>query len=99
MSQKLYRDMIHAVHDGQVVPYQTVMGLSSFLGQPLDSTMTPMAIQTAQAGLAGAQAQQEQKQQAMQQQALKGGGKSLEGLVAQAQTPQQARQSHKLGMA
>jgi hypothetical protein len=99
MKEKLTHEMIESVHRGDKIPYKTRLGISGFLGQPLDSTMTPMAIQTAQAGLAGAQAQQEQKQQTMQQQALKGGGKSLESLVTQSQTPQQARQSHKLGMA
>jgi hypothetical protein len=49
MAQKLSSEMTDAASRGEHVAYKTRMSLSLFLGQPLDSTMAPMAIQTAQA--------------------------------------------------
>lgn len=48
MSTKLVSNMTDAISKGELVPYKTKVGLSMFLGQPLDSTMTPAAIQSAQ---------------------------------------------------
>lgn len=47
-AKQLSNEMINKKHDLQQIPYKTRMGLSLFLGQPVDSTMTPMAIQSAQ---------------------------------------------------
>lgn len=99
MRQKVSGEMIESIHRGEKIPYQSSLGLSAFLGHPLDSTMTPLSIQTTQAALQGVQAQQDQKAQNMQQQALNGGGKSLKNIVTQSETPQQARQANKVGMA
>ena len=48
MKTQLGQQMITAHDKGMVIPYQTRIGLSLFLGQPQDSTMSPMAIQAAQ---------------------------------------------------
>lgn len=47
LSQKLASQMAAAVSKGEIIPYRTRMSLSLFLGQPLDSTLTPAAIQAA----------------------------------------------------
>lgn len=48
LSQKMQMEMINAVHDEKVIPYRTRMGISMFLAQPVDSTMTQSAIAAAQ---------------------------------------------------
>lgn len=73
------------------------MMLSLFMGSPLTSSLEPQNIQSAQTYLSGIEQQKAQKQQAMQEQALKGGGKSLTKLAAEAQTPQQKREFNRMG--
>ncbi len=52
MRNKLNNEIInHTAEDGEI-PYKTRLGLALFLGQPLDSTMTPMGIQLAQPQMA-----------------------------------------------
>lgn len=48
MSNQLSQAMINKHSDDEAIPYKTRMGVSLFLGQPVDSTMTPQAIQAAQ---------------------------------------------------
>lgn len=48
MGEKVMNNLIETVHSGERIPYHTKMGLSLFLGQPLDSTMTPQGIMSAQ---------------------------------------------------
>lgn len=43
-TMKLMDAMAHHVAEGGSIPYHTRLGLSMFVGQPLDSTMTPQAI-------------------------------------------------------
>lgn len=45
---KLNDEMTNHLAKGDMVPYKTRMGLSLFMGQPLDSTMSPLGIQQAQ---------------------------------------------------
>lgn len=45
---KMMSEVVDAKTKGQDIPYQTRMQMSMFMGQPLDSTMTPMAILAAQ---------------------------------------------------
>jgi hypothetical protein len=47
----LISQMTEHISKGESVPYSTRMGLSLFLGQPLDSTMTPTGITAAQMAL------------------------------------------------
>lgn len=48
MTQKLMNAMADHLAKGESVPYSTRQSLSLFLGQPLDSTMTPTSIQNIQ---------------------------------------------------
>lgn len=48
MSQQLMQSMADHVHKDGYIPYQTKQMMSLFLGQPLDSTMTPNSIQSVQ---------------------------------------------------
>lgn len=48
LQNKLTSEMINHTSKGNSVPYQTRLGLSRLLGQPLDSTMTSNAIMAAQ---------------------------------------------------
>lgn len=45
MQGKLMSELIDSKAKGKLIPYKTRMGLSVFLGTPLDSTMTPQAMQ------------------------------------------------------
>ncbi len=46
--QKLSEQMATAVSKGSTIPYKTRMGLSLYMGQPMDSTMQPGSIVAAQ---------------------------------------------------
>jgi hypothetical protein len=48
MVQKLTNEMIGVTEKEMSIPYKTKMSLSLFMGQPLDSTMTPQFIQATQ---------------------------------------------------
>lgn len=48
VSQKVYNAMIEHKNEGKDIPYDKVIGLSLFLGQPLDSTLTTTGIALAQ---------------------------------------------------
>lgn len=48
LSNHLTEEMTNHLAKGDMVPYKTRIGLSLFLGQPMDSTMTPSAILAAQ---------------------------------------------------
>lgn len=62
---KLFEGIVEAKRKKKKIPYQTRMGLSIFLGQPLDSTLTPQAIQSSQAPQSG-KTQDQKEQQATQ---------------------------------
>lgn len=95
LSQKLMDNMITAKSNGVEIPYKTKMGLSLFLGQPLDSTMTPQSIQALQIAQMGPQSQQ----QAQQQMPGSGGHNSLKDIgkiASNSATPDQARVKDKM---
>lgn len=48
LSQKLTDAIGEQTAKGKIISYKTRIGMSLFLGRPLDSTMTPMSIQAAQ---------------------------------------------------
>lgn len=48
MNQKLTDNLINAVNNKETIPYKTRVALSMFMAQPLDSTMSPQSIQSAQ---------------------------------------------------
>lgn len=60
MSMQLSNEITSNVSNEEPVPYKTRVGLSLFLGQPLDSSMKPMSIQAAQSTYAPKAPQQAQ---------------------------------------
>lgn len=48
MAQRVSNQMTNKHSDEEIIPYKTRMGISLFLGQPVDSTMTPDSIMAAQ---------------------------------------------------
>lgn len=92
LNQKLTHGLIDAVHEKKQVPYSTKMGLSLFLGQPLDGTMTPQGIMAAQPKpMMGMQQMQQPSPQRGHHSSMKNIGK----LATADQTPQQARLTYK----
>jgi hypothetical protein len=91
LTHQLVDQMTKMVHKGEIIPYHTRMGLSMFLGQPLDSTMSPASILAAQGVYAA------QKTAATPPQGIgnKGSTKSLQSLPASYQTPGQNREADK----
>jgi hypothetical protein len=49
LAQKVTNEMIDHISKGGTIPYKTRQSLSLFLGEPLDSSLTPQSIQSAQA--------------------------------------------------
>lgn len=48
MSQKLTSSISNSQSNEELIPYHTKVGISLFLGQPMDNTMTPQGIMAAQ---------------------------------------------------
>jgi hypothetical protein len=48
LAKQLTQEMIQAKDNGTMIPYATKMGLSLFLGQAVDQSMTPLSIMSAQ---------------------------------------------------
>lgn len=89
IANSLISSMIEHVAGGGHVPYRTRMGLSLFTGAPLDSTMTPQALQSLQTMYAA-------KQNPPQQNGGKRGStKSLDKVSSQYQTAEQSREARK----
>jgi len=96
LQQKVSHELIDMVHKDAEIPYQTRMGLSLFLGQPLDSTMMPASIMALQPGMAQQQQQAPMQAQAGQQAPVQGRSlKNINKLSVQALTPGQARMVEK----
>lgn len=53
MSQKIMGELTDHLTKGNDLPYKTRIGLSMFLAQPLDSSLTPQAIQLSQSATSG----------------------------------------------
>lgn len=92
LQSKLQKEMIDAVHKEQVIPYKTRLGLSIFLGQPLDSTMTPQAIMAAQPKAMNVAPQGQGQQSSRGAHSMK----ALSKLPASFATLQQAREASRL---
>ena len=98
---KMMDELVNVTTKNEKIPYKTRMGLSLFLGTPLDSTMKPEGIMALQPKMA--QTQQQQQQQAMMsmQQAVQAGGrqrgtmKNIGKLADQQLTPLQTRNREK----
>lgn len=88
LSLKIMDSMTDHLTKGNVIPYQTRIGLSKFAAQPLDSTMTPGAIMSAQPQ---AQPPQPPGEQPGKGKTRKGaGGSGLNKLSSSYQTSSQA---------
>lgn len=48
MAKKIQNEILDKVSKGETIPYKTRIGISMFLGSPVDSTMTPAGIMGAQ---------------------------------------------------
>lgn len=94
LSIKVYGDMIEHVNKNEAIPYATRMGVSMFLGEPLDSTLKPESIVAVQATFM--RPSQQKDQQAKQVGPGAHSMKSLAKLPAQYATPSQAREAQKL---
>lgn len=57
--QKMSNEIIAAKDKQKAIPYKIRLGMSLFMGQPLDSTMTPMSIISTQKATAGSGSQQQ----------------------------------------
>lgn len=96
LNRKLTEAMTDHISKGETVPYQTRIGLSTFLAQPLDSTMTQPALMSIMQMSAGpmkpAQAPMGRAP------AMKGTKSSpaLQKMPGMYQTPGQSRMSHKI---
>ena len=90
LKEKVMGELVDKVHNQEEVPYETRMGLSLFLGQPLDSTMMPSSIMALQPKIA--EQQQQAQAQSMGQAPVQGRSlKDINKLSNQALTPGQAR--------
>lgn len=70
IAQKMSNEMINQKAGDEPIPYKTRLGISLFLGQPMDSTMQPASIQATQMVF-----QQKAQRQSQQPQGKVGGGK------------------------
>lgn len=93
LSQRLLQQVTEHTQKGLSIPYNTRMGLSLFLGQPLDSSMTPQGIQSIQSVYAPKQPQQPGQGQP----ATKKGTAHLDKVSSSYQTPGQAAEQRASG--
>lgn len=91
MQSRLHEQIISQTAKGQSIPYSTRLQLAMFLGQPLDSTMTPAAISTVQSQGAA------KGQQPQDAPSVKGNTSKLSGIAKSAQTAGQERQAARAG--
>lgn len=94
MAQKVTNQMA-TVHAGDIeIPYTTKLGLTLFLGSPVDSTMAPQSIMSAQTALQRqAQKTQQEQQQQPQKSGAKRGTSTLGKSNNQYMTPDQASEA------
>ncbi len=89
LKDKLTQAIVEHTDKDKMVPYKTRLGMSLFMGQPLDSTMTPQALQAVQ--MSGMN-QPSQQPPAMQPGNKKGNLAKLDKLSSMYSTPLTARQ-------
>ena len=94
LSSKLVDQVMLEVSKGKQIPYKLKSGISMFIGQPLDSTMKPEAIQSAQM-VSNPQQQQPQPNPAVAGGRKKGSPKALSKFGQMYQTPTQAAAADK----
>jgi hypothetical protein len=62
MAEKMIGEVMETVQSGEAIPYKTRLGLSLFLDQPMDSTLTGESIRAIQASSGAQSAEQQQRQ-------------------------------------
>lgn len=100
MSEQLTEELTNHVSKGEQIPYRTQLGMSLFLGQALESTISGESIMAAQMAQ-NRTATQQQAKEAQQANAPKGKsmkalGKMSEGYATASQTRETQRQSTKV---
>ncbi len=91
MSEQLYHSVLENDAQKNPIPYKQRMAISLFLGQPLDSTMTPASIQAAQAAVHVPL----EDQQSQGGQMMKSSTGNMSKMAKSAQTSAQAREANK----
>jgi hypothetical protein len=81
IKEKLFSQIIDAKEQEKIIPYKVRMGLSRFLGQPLDVSMQPTSIMSNQQSMTNINASMQSK----------GNMDKLKQQSIAEQTPQQAR--------
>jgi len=89
MRFRIMNELVNVTEKKEKIPYQTRLGLSLFLGTPLDSTMKPEGIMALQPKMAQAQQQMPMMLQGAGRQ--KGSMKNINKLADQQLTPTQTR--------
>lgn len=90
---RIMNELVNVTEKKEKIPYQTRLGLSLFLGTPLDSTMKPEGIMALQPKMAQAQQQMPMMPQGGGRQ--KGSMKNINKLADQQLTPMQTRMMEK----
>jgi hypothetical protein len=93
--QEMLDKTVDHISDGNEIPYHQKMALSKFMGQPLETSMTPQSIQTIQGALTGGVMQQQAAQQMPKQKRNQTGLNKLGKISSLEQTGSQARQAMK----
>lgn len=87
LSNKFTESVAHSISKKNPIPYNTRISMGLFMAQPMDSTMTPSAIMSAQP-----QATQNQMNPPPKSQGKSAAGNGLDKLAQSYQTPNQERQ-------
>lgn len=100
MSSQLTEELTNHISKGESVPYRTQLGMSLFLGQPLESTISGESIAAAQMAQNRTVAQQQAKEasqgNAPKGKSMKALGKMSEGYATASQSREAQRQSTKV---
>lgn len=91
ISQQLTTEMTDHLSKGETIPYATRQTLSMFLGQPLDSTMTPTSIHAAQMTFVNKSQPQQQVASPKTKKNTSKIGKISENMLTQTQKSEQRR--------
>lgn len=86
LNEKMMTEMVNHIGKGEDIPYKTRLNMSLFMGQPLDSTMTPQAILAAQPMAQGKLMQPPEAKHSMA---------ALSKMGQQDMTPQQSREANR----
>lgn len=86
LSMNMNHEILEHVSSGNEIPYKTRLGMSLFLGHPLDSTMTQQGIMSAQMTMMKPATQPQQMMPKSKMSATQ-----MKSAISEFQTPQQAR--------